>query len=188
MPSLVADVLSAPILGTLQVQDLHEPWNAFAVWLEATPLSLAFRSQALWLWPLCETLHFVGLALLVGVAGFVDLRLLGLMKGVPLSAVKDFIPWAIVGFAFNLATGVVFFISLPYQYTVSVVWWVKVLFLLIAGLNAIFFQTNLGSKVPTLGPGEDTPTSFKIVGAVSLIAWFGVLYCGRMLPYLGSGY
>jgi hypothetical protein len=39
----------------------------------------------------------------------------------------------------------------------------------------------------TLGPGEDTPTSFKIVGGVSLFSWFAVLYFGRMLPYIGTG-
>jgi hypothetical protein len=188
MHSFVAWLSSASTVLALQVGDPHEPWNTFAAWLQATPLSVAFQAQAPWLWPLCETLHFVGLALLLGVAGFIDLRLLGFMKTVPLSAVKKFIPWAVAGFAINLITGLAFFISLPFQYTISPVWWFKLLFILIAGLNAIFFQTNLGTRVLTLGPSENTPMSFKLVGAVSLVAWLGVLYCGRMLPYLGNGY
>lgn len=80
MQSFGAHALSAPVLLALQAQDPREPWNAFAAWLQATPLSLAFQAQAPWLWPLCESLHFVGLALLVGVAGFVDVRLLGLIR------------------------------------------------------------------------------------------------------------
>jgi hypothetical protein len=51
----------------------------------------------------------------------------------------------------------------------------------------MLFETTIGTRVLALGPGEDTPTSFKIVGAVSLFSWFAVLYCGRMLPYLGTG-
>jgi hypothetical protein len=39
-----------------------------------------------------------------------------------------------------------------------------------------------------MGAGEETPLTFKIVGAVSLFAWFAVLYFGRMLPYLGQAY
>jgi len=38
-----------------------------------------------------------------------------------------------------------------------------------------------------LGPEDETPLSFKIVGAVSLICWFGVLYFGRILPYFQPG-
>jgi hypothetical protein len=39
-----------------------------------------------------------------------------------------------------------------------------------------------------LGAGADTPRSAKIVGAVSLVSWFGVLYWGRMLPYIGNAF
>jgi hypothetical protein len=39
-----------------------------------------------------------------------------------------------------------------------------------------------------MGAGENTPTSFKIVGAVSLLAWLGVLYWGRMLPFIGGAF
>jgi len=42
---------------------------SFASWLHKTPISLAFQHQVAWLWPMCETIHFAGLALLLGVAG-----------------------------------------------------------------------------------------------------------------------
>jgi hypothetical protein len=155
-------------------------------WLEATRISTAMRDIT-WLWPLFETLHFLGLAMLIGGAGFFDLRLLGFVRNVPISAVKAFMPAAIVGFTINLVTGIAFFVMAPGMYALSTIWWFKVLFIVIAGLNAMLFETTLGTRVLELGPGEDTPASFKIVGAVSLFAWFAVLYCGRMLPYLGTG-
>ncbi|HKF69676.1 MAG TPA: hypothetical protein VKB36_24190 [Vicinamibacterales bacterium] len=155
-------------------------------WLANTWLSSHMRDVK-WLWPTCETLHFIGLSLLIGGAGLFDLRLMGFMRRVPVSAVRDFMPYAIVGFVLNLVTGVAFFVMMPAQYAYSLTWYAKLLFIVIAGLNAMLFETTLGTRVLTLGPEEDTPTSFKVVGAVSLFSWFAVLYCGRMLPYLGTG-
>ena len=56
--------------------------NGFVVWLESTALSRAIVHYR-WIWPLCEIMHFIGLTLVVGIAGFFDLRLMGFMKRVP---------------------------------------------------------------------------------------------------------
>lgn len=155
-------------------------------WLEATRASTMMR-EITWLWPLFESLHFLGLALVIGGAGYFDLRLLGLFRSTPVAAVKAFMPAAIIGFAINLVTGVAFFVMAPGMYALSAIWWVKVFFIVVAGLNAMLFETTLGTRVLELKADEDTPRSFKVVGAVSLFSWFAVLYCGRMLPYLGTG-
>ena len=155
-------------------------------WLAATWISSHMRDLK-WMWPTCETLHFLGLSLLIGGAGLFDLRLMGFMRQVPVTAVRDFMPYAIIGFVTNLVTGIAFFVMMPAQYAFSLDWYAKLFFIVVAGLNAMLFETTLGTRVLELGAGEDTPTSFKIVGAVSLFAWFAVLYCGRMLPYLGTG-
>ena len=84
--------------------------ETFIQWLQATPLSL-WINQSTWIWPLCETLHFIGLSLLLGVTGFFDLRLIGFFKRVPVAAAKDLMPLALCGFAINAATGVVFLIG-----------------------------------------------------------------------------
>jgi len=158
----------------------------FASWLHHTPLSLAFQHQVQWLWPLCETLHFAGLALLIGVVGMFDLRLVGFMKRVRIDAVHDFLPWALLGFSVNLTTGLIFIISEPAQYFSNPTWWTKVAFLVISGLNAAIFQFVFKSRALALPAGADTPVSFKIIGVVSLVSWFGVLWAGRMLPFIGA--
>jgi len=139
-------------------------------------------------WPVCETIHFIGLAMVVGVAGFFDLRLLGLFNRIPVSACKEFMPWAMVGFALNLISGLIFLMIFPAQYAYSQTWWFKVMFLVIAGANALVFETKMGERMAALRPGEESPVAFRVVGAVSLVSWFFVLYFGRMLPYLGSAY
>jgi hypothetical protein len=158
----------------------------FSAWLEATRLSKGLFGIT-WLWPACESLHFLGLCVLIGGAGFLDLRLMGMFRGVALRDVRAFMPWAIAGFAINLVTGTLFVIMQPHLYLSSVVWWCKVGFLGIAGLNAAFFETRLSQGALALAPDASMPTTLRIVGGLSLVAWFAVLYCGRMLPYLGTG-
>ena len=159
----------------------------FASWLHNTSISIALQQQVSWLWPFCETLHFGGLALLLGVAGMFDLRLMGFMPKVPISVVKSYMPWAMAGFAVNLLTGIIFIVSQPAQYFGNPTWWIKVAFLVAAGLNALIFETTFGKEAAALPPGVDTPTTMKVIAAVSLISWFGVLWAGRMLPFLGAG-
>lgn len=159
----------------------------FVQWLAHTQISVSMRS-IWWVWPLCETIHFIGLAMVVGVAGFFDLRLLGFFNRVPLSACREFMPWAMVGFALNLLSGLVFLTIFPGQYAYSQTWWFKVFFLVLAGANALIFETTMGARMMALQPGEASPVAFRAIGALSLVSWFFVLYFGRMLPFLGEAY
>ena len=62
-----------------------------------------------WVWPLCETLHFVGLCLLLGVVLMVDLRMLGVGKSLSFAALYQLLPLGMLGFTINLVTGMIFF-------------------------------------------------------------------------------
>ena len=161
--------------------------HGFAAWLGSTTVSRTIVGYP-WIWPTCEILHFVGLTLVVGIAGFFDLRLMGFMKRVPVAAARDLMPFAIAGFLINFATGATFFVGKPDQYVDNLAWWAKVFCLVLAGGNAMFFETTVGARAIVVGAGEDTPRAAKIVGAVSLASWLGVLYWGRMLPYIGGAF
>ena len=158
----------------------------FTQWIEATWVSDTLRSIR-WLWSWAETFHFIGLTLLIGFVGFLDLRLMGFMKGVPISAARKFMPWAIFGFGLNVVTGLIFFLTFPARYTDNGAFFAKMFCICVAGLNAMFFVTRLGTRVLAIGPNDDPPVSFKIVGTLSLVSWLAVLYFGRMLPYLWQG-
>lgn len=156
-------------------------------WLKASSVS-TWINERTWVWPLAEILHFIGLSLLIGVTGFFDLRLMGFFRRVSIRAAHSLVPLAMIGFAINLLTGLVFIVGLPEQYANNRMFWWKVGFIAIAGLNAMVFESRLAARLVALEPGVDTPISAKIVGVISLVAWFGVLYCGRMLPFLGDAY
>lgn len=161
--------------------------EAFITWLQSTSLSQAIVASP-WLWPFCETIHFIGLALVLGCAGFFDLRLMGFMRRVPVAGARMLMPWATFGFLLNLTTGLTFFIGHPEQYFWNIAWWLKVFCLFTAGLNAFVFERFAKGGTLGIGAGEDTPRSAKVAGAVSLAAWMGVLYWGRMLPFIGDAF
>ena len=142
--------------------------------------------------PLCESLHFIGMAMLVGVVGVVDLRILGVAKGVPLEPLQRLMPWAVLGFVLNLITGFLFFAANPRQYVgppLSLTFLAKMLFIVLAGMNVgLFYVTGLKRLVDGVGAGDDAPFGAKVCAAVSLFLWIGVMYWGRMLQFFGKSF
>jgi uncharacterized membrane protein len=139
-----------------------------------------------WAWAVCETLHFIGLSLLFGIAMLVDLRVLGMIKAVPFSALHRLLPWGILGFGLNVITGMLFFVAAADQYTTNVVFQVKLALILLAGLNVLYF--TVFDDPWRLEPGEDATLTSKFVAASAIVLVIGVIYCGRMLPFLGKAF
>ena len=106
----------------------------FAQWIVGTRMS-AFVNDHSWVWPACETLHFVGLALVIGNVGLLDLRLLGVEKRIPVAPLSRFVRWAILGFAINLVTGITFFVGQPVSVHRERGVRYKLAFMALAGIN-----------------------------------------------------
>jgi hypothetical protein len=133
----------------------------------------------------CAKSSLLGLKLVIGIAGF-SIWLMGFMKRVPVSAL-GLMPLAIAGFAMNMTTGAVFFIGpAPNAWAMSLVG-EGVLPRARRAQRDVLRDHGRRSHHEPRG-GDDTPRSAKIVGAVSLVSWLGVLYWGRMLPYIGNAF
>jgi hypothetical protein len=124
----------------------------------------------------------------VGIVGFFDLRLLGFFRRVPLSAAWSLVPWGKFGFALAALTGVTFFIGAPDQYVTNVAFYGKVLFLLIAGANALLFEWAYAAKIGADDIAGVAPGAVKTIAVVSIVSWFFVIYWGRMLPFVGNAF
>jgi hypothetical protein len=156
--------------------------------LHSTWVGMAIGGDVPWIWPLFETLHFFGMALLVGSVGTLDLRMLGLGKGLPLGPMQKLVPWGILGFFINLITGVGFYIGNPAQYQ-SWAFVFKMLFIMLAGVNALlFYLTGLYRRVDPVAAGQDVPLPAKLIAVVSLFLWVGVIFWGRMLPSFSNAF
>ena len=66
-----------------------------------------------WWWAFMMSMHFVGLSLVLGVIGILDLRILGFSKQLPVAPLQMFLPWAIVGLGINVVTGMLAFMGMP---------------------------------------------------------------------------
>ncbi len=142
--------------------------------------------QEKWVWPTCETLHFIGLSLLFAVSALVDLRMLGMMRGLSYPAVHRLLPWGILGFGINLVTGMLFFVGAPEQYTGNPVFHWKIALMILTGANVLYF--TIFDEPWEVKAGDDAPFTAKAVAASALVLVLGVLYCGRMLPFLGDAF
>ena len=140
-----------------------------------------------WVWPILEIVHFVGLSLLLGSMLVVDLRLAGLFRRIDLAATHRLLPWAAIGFVMNLVTGTLFVLGDPARYYANIGFRFKMLLVLIAGLNALWFYLRINPVLRDWDPHGDTPAVAKTIAVVSLATWAGVLLLGRLIPYIGTG-
>ena len=162
--------------------------DAVVTWIQGTPVSEALR-QSQYAFPAGETLHFVGLAMLFGFVAILDRRMLGVARQLPLASLHRILPWGVTGFTITFATGLLFIFATPEQYLNDWVFWSKMLFVALAGVNVlIFYAGGIYRLVETLGPGEDAPPPAKAIAATSLVLWIGVMFFGRMLPFLGVAF
>ena len=164
--------------------------HAAQIWLVAAIEAhspVATLMQTAWAWPIVESLHFIGLCMLVGAIGSFDLRLLGVARRVPIAAVHRLIPWGIAGFALNVTTGLLFVLTEPDQYIYNVSFHFKLLFLAIAGVNASLFYVTSYRQVFGSAPQLDAPRRAKTIALVSLCAWMVVIVCGRMITFYRPG-
>ena len=144
-----------------------------------------------WVLPVCESLHFIGMAMLVGIVGVFDLRLLGMAKRLPVAPLQRLMPFALLGFVLSLGSGLVFITANPKQYLapLSLSFVAKMFFILLACLNVLFFYaTGLKRAVDGVDAGQDAPLGAKVSAGVSLFLWVAAIYWGRVLQFFGKSF
>lgn len=161
---------------------MNEYTEALRLFLQDLPMR-AVMLDTRWGWPTAESLHFLGLTLLIGTVGMFDLRLLGIARSIAPAQLHRMIRYGVAGFVLNILTGLCFLSGAPDQYIYNRAFRWKMVFLMVAGLNILVFYSSLFRKVRTLGAGEPIPGGARLVGAVSLCAWMGVISAGRLITF-----
>jgi uncharacterized membrane protein len=140
-----------------------------------------------WIWPLFEIIHYTGMSLIIGLIGALDLRILGLYKGVPIIAFKPLVNLAIFGFVINLIGGIVFVTGTNTGaefYIENLSFQCKIVAMFIALANLLIFRfSGLEHRVYAVPAGGSAPGSAKAVALVSLVTWVAVIIFGRLLMY-----
>ena len=141
------------------------------------------ESQYMWL--IIESAHVLGLSFSVGLIVITDLRLIGqFRRREPVSEVLETLrPWLLTGFALMFVTGALLFISEAAKVIVIPWFKLKMLLLLLAGINALWFELNLGRKLSAWDTLASPPIGAKIAGWTSLVCWTAVIFLGRWVAY-----
>lgn len=154
----------------------------FLEWLQYSPPG-TFVAETLWAYPLFETLHTLGMALLIGSLGLINLRILGLKPELPVVGTLDLLPLAWLGFSVNLLSGIALFMSDAVYFWGSLTFKIKLGLIGLAGINAfvlsqsVFREARQGTTL-RVAPGA------KLIAGSSLVFWVGAIVAGRLIAYL----
>lgn len=153
-------------------------------WLAATEWSIALH-ESLWVWPLVESTHVLSLTLFAGTAAMFDLRLAGLAFGrIPAGTVMArTLPWTRAGFLVMVITGLLLFYATPVRNYQNLFFRVKVILLVVAGLNVWLFHSRIHRRIADWDLAAVPPRAARVAAVVSLAAWAGVVVAGRMMAY-----
>jgi hypothetical protein len=151
--------------------------------IEASGLGQAMR-QSLWLYPIVEIVHLVGLALLFGSIVVLDLRLLGLSRSVSVSRLaRHVLPWTAASFLLIVPSGLAMFVAHASEFIANPVFVLKIGLILAAGVNAAVFHTGPFRTPSGWDVGALPPPAARLAAALSLLLWVSVIACGRLLAY-----
>ena len=151
-------------------------------WLESSWLNGLILSSN-WAFPIFEAFHFVGLCLLMGAIAVIDLRLLGFASRLPARVIHQLLPWAWLGFGINLITGILFYVTNPSFYYPNMAFRVKMVLILLAGANALWFQLTVHRDLDNWPEGAAVPGQAKAMASISLVLWIGIICFGRFIMY-----
>jgi hypothetical protein len=134
---------------------------------------------------LIESVHVWTLCLFFGLAVMFDLRLLGwTMRSVPVSEVaRRLLPWTVVGFVFMVVSGTLLFTAIPVRSYQNIFFRIKMVMLLLAGLNVWIFHAGVYRRVATWDAASAPPKAARVAGALSLVLWICIVLSGRMIAY-----
>jgi hypothetical protein len=159
-----------------------------AILLLAERVGLFGFMNSRWGWPMMESMHFLGLSLLFGSIGLIDLRLLGFAGASPVARVMRLAPLGVIGWAICVTTGMAFFMSAPAQYLYNPAFQLKTAAMMIAGLNVCVFYTFAAPRIRRIPEGAAMPFAVRASAGVSFFAWVAVITFGRLLTFFRPPY
>lgn len=168
----------------IALADYFAPLRSLFEWVSEFPSSIALR-ESQYMMPWVFVLHVVSMCMFAGTILMMDLRLLGIgHMQTPFSQVqRRLFPWQMAAMVFSAATGLALVWGNPMNYVTNIIFWVKMVAMGIAGLNAIAFHFITEYTLVDWDAGETPPPGAKLAGGLSIILWANVIVAGRLIPY-----
>lgn len=153
--------------------------------VEASGVAVFMRENAI-AFPLAEAVHVLGLSVVVGSIGMVDLRLLGVSarSHAVTRYAGEILPWTWGAFAVAATTGLLMFSSAATKYAANLPFLIKMGLLACAALNMLVFHLITQKSVAQWDNDTPTPLGAKVAGGLSLVLWIGVVAAGRWIGFV----
>ena len=149
--------------------------------LEADTFARALRVSR-WRYAGVNAAHILGIALLVGAVVPLNLRLLGVWRGVPRAMlVRVLVPVAAAGLGLAVFTGLLLFSVRARQYAGLDVFLIKLALVLLGTGAALAAHLQHGVLLETASASR-----LRLHAFVSLGCWTGALACGRLIAFAGG--
>jgi hypothetical protein len=155
---------------------------AFLEWLQSTWVGVLV-AESLWGYPLFETIHSLGMAMLIGSLGLINLRVLGYKSELPLFQMQQLLPLAWLGFTLNALSGSLLFTSDAVYFFESYTFRIKMVLIVLGGLNAALLGRRIFRDAVAGSPVAPPALSTKWIAATSLVFWLGAVCAGRLIAY-----
>src|SRR5580704_16324083 len=152
--------------------------------LEASGLATRIR-DSLWLFPLIESTHVIGLTMVFGTIAIIDLRLLGIastQRSFKRMA-SDILKWTWAAFALTALTGSLMFSTNARVYYHNFFFRTKMLLLVLSGINMLFFELTAGRTIHRWDEARSAPPAGKAVAALSIALWISIIFMGRLIGF-----
>jgi Family of unknown function (DUF6644) len=162
-----------------------EPAEApqWLTWLQQTALAGALRDSS-WLHPTAEILHILTFVFAVGSLLILDLRLVGLGRGIAFDQVAGaLLPWAIGAFCLTIPTGILLLLPEAPTIAPNPAFLIKMAMMVLAGINASLFHLGPWRRRESWLTGLP-PLAARVSGVVSILLWVGVIASGRLIAYV----
>ena len=156
--------------------------RAFA-WLEGLAWTTALRESP-YGYPLIETSHVASIVAFAGLVIMMDLRLVNLaFTHAPLAQIqRRLFPWQMASFVPSTATGILLFCVDPLRYYRNVLFLAKLVFLALAGLNALAFHLKTYRRAEGWDDDLQVIATARLTGAASLLLWSLTIVSSRLIP------
>jgi hypothetical protein len=138
-----------------------------------------------WLFPTIETLHVIAIATVFGSILMLDLRLIGIAdRNVRVSQYsRELLGLTWTAFVCAVITGLLLFISRAPDYLVNLQFQLKMLCILLAGVNMTIFHRGAFRRVLEWDTREPPPAAVRIAGLLSILCWTAVIFLGRWIGF-----
>lgn len=157
----------------------------FAGWLSTTFLSVFLQDHNSWAIPAIQSIHIIGIGVVLGSVLMLDLRILGWagMDQTLRQTASRFAPWLTGALCLMLATGILMVIGEPVRELVSFSFWLKMFFVALGTLIAICFQITLRRNEQRWEQTLVNRRSIKLLAILTFLIWVGIIVLGRLIAY-----